>query len=83
MRHMFYGSFGSQNMMAAFISGLDPSQSQLGSNQVKKVKFLKTKFSSKNMLILSSFVSGFPKNVIYFYIQQLEMPKSTFKKVAS
>ena len=32
------------------------------------------------MLILCRFVSGFKKNVIYFYVRQLEMPKIAFQK---
>ena len=46
-----------------------------------KVKFQNSKFSYKNIPILSIFVSRFPKNVIYFYVRQLKMP--SFKNMTS
>ena len=55
---MLYGSFGTYNSMVTLIFTFDPRSGQV---RVKKVKMWKSKFSLKNMPILSSFASAFPK----------------------
>ena len=74
-RHMFYGSFGTQKTMVTFISEFDPrkGQAQVKLGQISKFKIFLPK--------RCHFVSGFPKNEIYFYVHQLEMPKIEFQKV--
>ena len=63
----YYLSFGKQNSLAAFIFGLDPSKRQLG--QVSMLFFIK--------VFLAWPVSSWDsKNVIYFHVRKLEMPKN-------
>ena len=80
VRHMFYGSFGTQNTMVAFIFGFDPRKGQY------KVKLgqKRSNFQNQNFLLKTNLscpvLSQDSKNVIYFYVRQLEMPKIAFQK---
>ena len=81
VRHMFYGSFGTKNSMVAFFSlNLACGNVDVRSQQVNLGQFSKFEFLTKNMPILSSFLM-IPKNLVYFDVHQLEMPKSAFQKV--
>ena len=73
---MLYGSFGTQNLMVTLIFISDPRP---GHVRVKNVKFRSSKFSFKNIPILSSFVAGF-QNVICFNVRLFEIPKIAFQK---
>ena len=83
VRHMFYGSFGTQNTMVAFIFRFDPRKGQykvkLGQ---KRSNFQNQNFHLKTCLSCPV-LSQDSKNVIYFYVRQLEMPKIAFQKVTS
>ena len=63
MWHMFYGLFGTQNLMVELIFKFDLRKDQC---QVKQGHFLKKK-TDKNMPILSSFVSGFQKKMLFIF----------------
>ena len=69
VRRMFYGSFGSQNAMVAFISRFGRRKGHYKIKLGQKTQIFKKK-SSKNMPILSSFFSHNSKNVIYVYVRQ-------------
>ena len=69
VRHMFYGSFGTQKTMVTFISKLG----QINLN----IKI--QNFPTKNEYLVE-FIFWDSKNVIYFYLRQLEMPKIAFQK---
>ena len=77
---MFYGSFGTQNSMVAFVFKFDPMKGQL---QVKLCQ-IRSNFKIQNVfpqICLSyAVLSQDSKNVIYFYVRQLEMPKIAFQK---
>ena len=65
---MFYGSFGTQNLMVALVFKFDPRIGQLQvilgqDRQNFKIQF----FSYKNMPILCRCVSGFEKIFIFMY----------------
>ena len=64
MQHMFYGSFGMQNTMVAFIFRFDPREGQYKVKLDKKGQFFKITMFILNMPFLSSFVSGFQKRLI-------------------
>ena len=53
-----------------------------GQTRSNKAKFSNSKLSCKNMPIVSSFASGFQKNVC-FHVRQFEMLQSAFQKVTS
>ena len=72
---MLYVSFVTQNTMVAFIFRFDPWKYQY------KVKFAKK--SSKNMSILSSFVSGFQKCCLFLCTTIRNAKKMHFKYVTS
>ena len=74
-----YGLFVTQKSMVKFIFEFDPRKGQI---QVKLGQ-IRSNFKIQNYLtkvcLLCSFVSGFPKNVI-FYVRQIEMPNIAFQK---
>ena len=76
---MFYGSFGTQNLMVILIFIFDTRKGQvqvkLGEirSNIKIQKFLTKIFLSCAEL------SQDAENVIYFYVRQLEMPKIVFQ----
>ena len=80
---MFYGSFGTQNSMVTFIFKFDPRKGQLH----VKLGQIRSNFKIQDFLIeicLScAHLSQDSKNVIYFYLRQLEMPKVALKNVIS
>ena len=78
VRHMFNGSFGTQNTMVAFSFRFDQRKGQYNVKLGQKVKFSKSIFSSKNMLIMSSFVSGFQK--CYFLPTAIRNTKNCISK---
>ena len=79
--HTFYGSFGKQNSMVAFIFKFGPRKGQY---QVKWVKFAKSKFSLKMSLFCPVLNKDFKTTtVICFHVWQLEVPKIAFQNVTS
>ena len=80
VRHMFYGSYGTQNTMVAFIIRFGPRKGQY------KVKLgqIRSDFQNQHFLAkacLSCRVSSQDcKNAICFYLRQLETPKIAFRK---
>ena len=79
VRHVFYGSFGTQKSMVAFISKFDPRKGEFQVNKSNKVKFQNQNFLTKTCLSYPM-LSQDSKNVIYFYLRQLEMPNMPLKK---
>ena len=93
---MFYGSFGTQNLIVTLIFKFDPRKGQLEVRQGQSPKtpinkqrqgqirsnFKIQNFLSKVWLSCADF-SQDSKNVIYFYVRQLGMPKMHFKNVTS
>ena len=77
---MFYGSFGTHNSMVAFIFKFEPRKGQLHVKQGQ----ITSNFKIQNFLIQICLscadLSQNSKNVIYFYVQQLEMQKIAFQK---
>ena len=77
---MFYGPFGTQNSMVTFIFKFDPRKGQL---QVKLGQ-IRSNFKIQNFLtkicLSCADLSQDSKNVIYFYVRQLEMPQNAFQK---
>ena len=85
VRHMFYGSFGTQNLMVTFIFlkfDLRKGQSQFKLGQIRS-KFQDQNFHSETCLSYPVLPKD-SKNVIYFDVRQIKMQKkSLFKKVTS
>ena len=83
MRLMFYGSFGTQNSMVTPISKFDPMKGQCQVNLGQ----IRSNFQFQNLLRKTCLsypdLSQDSKNVIHFYVQQLEIPKIAFQKVTS
>ena len=77
---MFNGSFGTQNLMMTLIFKFDPRKGQL------EVKLGQIRSNSKIQNFLTKICLSCAdlyqdsKNVIYFCVRQLEMPKNAFKK---
>ena len=71
---MFYGSFGTQNTAVACIFRFDPRKGQYN----VKIGQIRSNFQSQNFLPITCLScpasSKNSKNVIYFYVRQLEMP---------
>ena len=80
---MFYGSFGTQNLMVTLVFKFYPRKGQL---QVKigqiRSNFKKFKIFLQKYADLVQICLRIPK-MSYFCVQQLEMPKNHFKNVTS
>ena len=80
VRHMFHGSFGTQNLTVTLIFEFDPRKGQLG----VKIGQIGSNFKIQNFLTKTCLSCGNlsqdSKNVIYFCVRQLEIPKSVFRK---
>ena len=76
---MFSGSFWTQNSMVTFIFKFDPRKGPL---QVKLGQIW-SNFKTQNFLtqvyLSCAVLSQNSKNVVYFYLRQLEMPKISFQ----
>ena len=77
---MFYGLFGTQNLMVTLILKFYPRKGQVE----VKLGQIRSNFKIQNFLakicLSCADVSQDSKNVIYFYVRQLEMPKNAFQK---
>ena len=82
VQHMFYGSFGTQNTMVAFSFRFDPRKGEYKVKLGQKGSNFQNKKYSKNMLIVSSFVSEFQKWDL-FLRTAIRNTKNAFQKVAS
>ena len=80
VRCTIYGSFGTQNLMVAvmFKFGLKHERSMSGQTRSNYVKSSNSIFFCTKIAYLVQFCLRIPKNVIYFYVRQLEMPKLHF-----
>ena len=79
VRYMFYVPFGAQNTMVAFILRFDTKKGQYKVKLGQKGQIFKIKiFFKKHAYLVQFFFLRIPKNVIYFYAWQLEMPKTAF-----
>ena len=78
---MFYGPlFGTQKSMAAFISKYDLRKDQFQIKLGQKGQISKFNIFLQKHAYHIQFCLRIPKNVIYFYVRQLEMPKIAFQK---
>ena len=80
---MFYRSFGTQNLMVTLIFKFDARKGQLQ----LKLGQIRSDFKIQNFVqkyaYLVQISLRISKNVIYFYVRQLEMPKMHFINVTS
>ena len=77
---MFYGSFGTQNTMVAFIFRFDPRKGQYKVKLGQKMSNFQNQNFHLKTCLSCPVLSQDSKNVIYFYVRQLEMSKIAFQK---
>ena len=80
LRHTFYGSFGMQNAIVAFIFKFDPRKRQFLVTQGQIRSSFKIPNFLTNICLSCAGLSKDSKNIIYFYVQQLKMLNIAFQK---
>ena len=83
VRHMFYGSFGTQNSMVISISKFDPGKVNVRSDQVEKGQISKFKIYVQKHAYNSQFCLRVPKMLFILMCNNQKCHKLHFKKVTS